>query len=175
MLGRILRQHGERGWTLILLPGESQAGWTTVCIKTRKRNKNQLILLSRWKKKKNQTNPIFLSDCKSVYKCTACGCVRGCVIGNVYQHLNYCREIFRLRALLKAHVSWMDSSSLWDSFTVEPGLLHHLLDTLTHFPERPFPVKSHQCPGQIVRGFFVCTRYPQQVISKNTFIILLIF
>lgn len=113
MLGRILRQHGERGWTLILLPGESRVGWTTVCIKTRKRNKKQLILLSRWKKKKaNQTNPVFLSDCKSVYKCTACGCVRGCVIGNVYQHLNYCREIFQLRALLKAHVSWMDISSL---------------------------------------------------------------
>lgn len=134
-----------RGWTLILLPGGSRVGWTTVCIKTRKRNKKQLILLSRWEKKTNptnQTNPIFLSDCKSVYKCTACGCVRGCVIGNVYQHLNYCREIFQLRALLKAHVSWMDISSLWDSFTVDPGLFHHLLDTLTHFPERPFPVKS---------------------------------
>lgn len=82
---------------------------------TKKKQKTANFIIKMEKKKENQpnqTDPIFLSDCKSVYKCTACGCVRGCVIGNVYQHLNYCREIFQLRALLKAHVSWMDISSL---------------------------------------------------------------
>lgn len=82
---------------------------------TEKKQKTANFIIKMEKNKKpnqNQTNPIFLSDCKSVYKCTACGCVRGCVIGNVNQHLNYCREIFQLRALLKAHVSWMDISSL---------------------------------------------------------------
>lgn len=112
-------------------------GWTTVCIKTKKKKQKPANFIIKTEK------TIFLSDCKSVYKCTACGCVRGCVIGKVYQHLNYCEEIFQVRALMKAHVR-LDISSLQDSFTVELGILHHLLDdTLTHFREKPFYVKSH--------------------------------
>lgn len=105
--------------------------------KNKEKETKQLILLSRQEK---QT--LFLSDCKSVYKCTACGCVRGCVIGKVYQHLNYCKEIFQIRALTKAHT--LDGflfplrsspSRTWDSASP--------LDTLTPFCERPFDVKSH--------------------------------
>lgn len=112
MLGRILRQHGERMDAHPAAWREPSGLDCSLYKNTKKKQKTANFIIKMEEKTNTKTNPIFLSDCKSVYKCTACGCVRGCVIGNVYQHLNYCREIFQLRALLKAHVSWMDSSSL---------------------------------------------------------------
>lgn len=37
----------------------------------------------------------------------------------------------------------LDIAALRGSFMVEPGILHHLLATLTRFCERPLYVKSH--------------------------------
>lgn len=99
--------HGER-LAAHLLREESKMGWTTVCIKTKKKKQKTANFIIKTEKKHKH---IFLSDCKSVYKCTACGCVRGCVIGKVYQHLNYCEEIFQIRALMKAHVRWISLPS----------------------------------------------------------------
>lgn len=124
-------------------------GWTTVCIK-QKRNKTPNFIIKTEKKTHQPTNT-FLSDCKSVYKCTACGCVRDCVIGEVYQHLNYCKEIFQIRALTKHTLGGFlfplrfFYSRTWHSTSP--------LATLTCFCERPFHVKAHWCPGQMVRFF----------------------
>lgn len=146
-------------------------GWTTVCIKT-KRNKKQLILLSRRKKTNKPPTNIFLSDCKSVYKCTACGCVRGCVIGKVYQHPNYCKEIFQIRALTKAHVGYRFPPRFFYGRTWYPPSPFSYSDT---FLWKALLCEISLAPRSGCEGFFVCTKYPQQVRSKNTFIILLIF
>lgn len=136
-------------------------GRTTVCIK-QKRNRTPNFIIKT--EKKNKTNT-FLSDCKSVYKCTACGCVRDCVIGEVYQHLNYCKEIFQIRALTKHTLG----GSLFPLRFFYSRTWHPTspLDTLTYVMGKLTSARVRWW------GFFVCTNYPQQVVSKATFILLI--
>lgn len=116
-------------------------GRTTVCIK-QKRNRTPNFIIKT--EKKNKTNT-FLSDCKSVYKCTACGCVRDCVIGEVYQHLNYCKEVFQIRALTK--------HTLGGSLPSEVLLQQNLASYVTFRYSDICHGKAHQCSGQVVRFF----------------------
>lgn len=58
----------------LLRDGTENFSWTTVC----KKNPNFI-----------KTELFSLSNCKSVYKCNACGCVRNCVIGKVVPASSY--------------------------------------------------------------------------------------
>lgn len=137
------------------------------------KNKKQLILLSRQKKTTtNHQQTFFLSDCKSVYKCTACGCVRGCVIGKVYQHPTYRKEMFPIRALRKAHVGYRRPPRFFYGRTWYSPSPFSYSDT---FLWKALVCEISLVPRSDCEGFFVCTKYPQQVRSKNTFIILLVF
>ena len=74
------------------------------------------------------TELLFLSNCKSVYECNACGCLRSCVLGKVHQHLLITETIFPAWALLqKAH-----SRQTIEILTLAPDIL--LPPYKSHFP-----------------------------------------
>lgn len=67
-------------------------GWTTICKKQQQKKTQKTNFIKR---------TFSLSNCKSVYKCNACGCVRKCVIGKVVPASSYYREIFFQHGHLK--------------------------------------------------------------------------